>query len=90
MGKTVCTEFKYNKSNNSDGNQIDDKGMVFLHKFTSLRRLYLSGNKITWKGVEILSGYDFPHLDDLDLSNEKDNLGRNKIGDEIEKFPKLK
>ena len=64
--------------------------MVFLHKFTSLRRLYLSNNEITWKGVEVLSGYDFPHLYDLDLSNEKDNLGGNKIGDKVEKIPKLK
>ena len=41
--------------NNPDENEIDDEGMIFLHKFPSLESLDLRKNKITSKGVEILS-----------------------------------
>ena len=81
MGKAKLASFRY-RINNIDDNQIDDEGMIFLHKFTFLNILGLCKNKITEKGVQILSEGNFSHLQKLDLSIKKDNLGENPIGDE--------
>ena len=80
--------------NNSDYNSIDDEAITFLHQFPTLKGLSLLENKITGKGVKILSEGNFPYLEGLELGNEVDNIGGNGIGDEeiifLHQFPNLK
>ena len=40
-----------NKTDILGGNDLDDQAIIFLHKFTTLKGLYLWSNDITDKGV---------------------------------------
>ena len=51
-----------NKDDKIGNNEIVDEGVQFLHNFQHLRSLNLRRNKITGKGVEILSQGEFPFL----------------------------
>ena len=48
--------------NNPGRNESGVEGISFLHKFTSLKDLYLSKNQLTRKEVQILSEGGSPHL----------------------------
>ena len=54
--------------NNLGNNKIDDKGIIFLHQFSALKELSLPDNRVTEKGVQILSEGYFPYLHILCLS----------------------
>ena len=43
-------------------NKIGDEGIVFLHKFPTLKRIGLRNTNITGKGVQTLSEGNFPSL----------------------------
>ena len=75
--------------NNLGLNAIGDEGIIFLHQFPALQVLHLSWNKITEKGIEIMSKGEFPHLQEIDLSNKVDILGWNVIGDELHHLHKF-
>ena len=63
-------------------NEIDDEGIIFLHKFPFLKVLNLSNNRITGEGVQSLSIGPFHCLKKLNLSRKVDILGGNNIRDE--------
>ena len=50
------------KVNDSAHNDIADEGIVFLHKFPTLKRIGLRNTSITGKGVQALSEGNFPSL----------------------------
>ena len=65
--------------NNLEKNNIDDEGLIFLHKLPLLKVLNLESNRITSLGVEILCIGDYPQLHSL-------TLNYNPVGDEGMKF----
>ena len=68
--------------NNLAFNEIGDKGIIFLHRFPTLKQLHLWSTRITGEGVKTLSEGEFPHLQSLNLSKKVDISGLNRIGDE--------
>ena len=58
--------------NNLAGNNIGDKGIIFLHRFPTLKQLSLYSTRITGEGVKTLSEGEFPHLQLLNLGKEVD------------------
>ena len=65
------------KSKTQDWNEIGNEGIVFLQKLTTLEKLNLCSNKITDKGLQVLSDDTFLHLKSLNLS--KDIIIKNKM-----------
>ena len=68
--------------NNSGWNEIDDEGITWLHKLSTLKELDLSLNTITWKGVQTLSQGNFPYLQSLNLCKKGIILAYNLITDQ--------